>query len=126
VINPPDRQIQTLKFTVRLFMFLALVGTIGFHFFRFEMLGGLGLAFSLFGLVSWFHFRKREKERLDAIETKFTWFLLALVMVGILIFGINVRMKGPEFYNGIAGGLIFMCGLTYALELFLNWMASVR
>ena len=113
------------------FLTLALAGTILFYFFRLALLGGLGVGLSLFGLVSWFHFRRRfspdpKAPLRESVESKMGWFLLGLVIVGILILVFNVQQKGPEFYNGIAAGLVFTCAVAYVFELMLNWFSGFR
>ncbi len=129
MINPPDRKAQTVRMTTGIFLVFSILGSVLFYIFRFELLGGLGLGCSLFGLVSWFHFRKRHipSQNLEStVESKMTWFLLGLAIIGIVILLLNVQQNGPAFYSGIAAGLSFTCAVAYVCELLLNWFSGFR
>lgn len=129
MINPINRKAQTERLTTVIFLLFAIIGSILFYIFRFELLGGLGLGCSLFGLVSWFHFRKRSLSTHKAdqsVESRMTWFLLGLTVIGIIIVLLNVQQKGPDFYSGIAAGLAFTCAVAYVCELLHNWFAGFR
>ncbi len=127
----PDRRATTAKLSTNVFIAFSIIGALLFYLFQYALLGGLGLGLSLFGLVSWFHFKKRGLPQYNpdiqqTVDTKMTWFLFTLAIVGILILIFNMRQNGPEFYNGIAAGLVFTCAVAYVIELLLNWFSSFR
>lgn len=126
MLNPPDRKIQTIKASKLVFIVLAIVGSVLFYFFRYDLVGGLGLSSSLFGLASWFHFRKNQDRKSKSMDTKMTWFLLGAVVLGVVLLFLNHQQNGPDFYAGIAAGLVFMAALTYGFELTLTWFANLR
>ena len=123
---PPDRKVQTSRFIHAAFMVMALAGAALFHFYRLQLVGGLGLGMSLFGLASWFHFRRHEVGKTQSMDTKMSWFLLGCIMLGVLILLVNLAMKGTDFHTGIAAALVFVSALTYCMELLLTWYAHVR
>lgn len=125
-LNPADRKSQTITASKLVFFILAVFGAMLFYFFRFELLGGLGLSSSLFGLASWFHFRKMQDRKSDNMDTKMTWFLMGAIIFGIALILLNHMQEGPDFYAGIAAGMVFIAALTYAFELMLTWFANLR
>jgi len=125
-LNPPDRKSQTITASKVVFLILAVAGAILFYFFNYGLLGGLGLSSCLFALASCIHFRKAHNRASESMDTKMTWFLLGAVVFGVVLMLFNVLQSGPEFYAGIAAGLIFMAALTYGFELTLIWFANLR
>jgi len=125
-LNPPDRKSQSIAASKIVFFVLAIAGAVLFYFFKYDLLGGLGLSGSLFGLASWFHFRRSHNRKSESMDTKMTWFLLGAVVFGIALMLLNSMQKGPDFYSGIAAGMVFMAALTYGFELTLTWFANLR
>lgn len=124
--KPPARDNQVLKIARITFVVLAIIGGLLFHSFRYQLLGGFGIGLSLFSLASFFHINKDLSRKSDNIDTKMTWFLIALVFLGLLLLLVNHYMSGPLFYTGISASLILICGITYCIELLLTWSDSVR
>lgn len=108
------------------FLTLAIVGSIMFYYFQQTTMGGLGVSTSLFALVSFFHFNKLESRKSTMIDTKMTWFLLGVCILGLVLMIANAAQDGPDFYNGISVGMIFMGGLAYSLELVFTWLDNVK
>lgn len=126
-----DKRKFTSKLTAQFFFGFAFLGAVLFFIFKYTLLGGLGLGLSLFGLASWFHFRKYQLLNYNpnveqTVDSKMTWFLLVLILVGVLLLFSNIRQEGPEFYNGISVGLICVCAVAYVGELLLNWLSGFR
>jgi len=122
----PDKEQLIKRFCRLFFMALAIIGSVIYYYSGDTMLGGFGLSSSLFSMVSFFHFNKIIDRTSDTIETKMTWFFLAMVFIGLLLILANKAQDGPHFYFGIAGAMTFLGGLGYCLELFLVWLANVR
>lgn len=127
--DPPhisDLDSKTLFYIKIFFLVAAILGSGLFYFFQRSTVGGLGIATCLFSLVSFFHFNKPRAGKTKHIDTKMTWFLLALTLLGIVIIIVNEMQGGPDFYRGIGAGLSLICGITYALELLMVWLDNVR
>lgn len=126
--NPPsiaDIDKKTARSIRILFLALAVVGSVLFYYYQRTTLGGLGLSGCLFSLVSFFHFLKPRAGKTKHIDTKMTWFLLAMTVVGIILLFANHMNRGPDFYRGIAAGVAMICGLAYGLELLMTWLDNV-
>lgn len=123
--QPPDRRINVLKFTKLGLVIVAIVGTMIFYVYQFDVLGGLGLALALFGLASFFHFNKRKETVVELMDTKISWFLIGMTFIGLFLVLANYTIKGPAFYNGIGIGMTLICAISYCVELLLTWSDSV-
>ena len=123
--TPPNRDDQ-LKSICRIgFLITALAGGIVFYVFGYDLLGGIGLGGSLFALASFFHINKDVNRRSQHIDTKMTWFLVGLTILGVMVLVGNHKLEGPPFYTGIAASLSLICGITYCIELIFTWSDSV-
>lgn len=109
-----------------IFLSLAVVGCGLYYYFQNSMLGGLGVSTSLFALVSFFHFNKLANRKSKLIDTKMSWFLIAICILGIILMVANEAMHGSDFNRGVTGGMILMGGLSYCLELVFTWLDNVR
>ena len=108
------------------FLSLAVIGSLLFYYYQETTAGGLGLSTSLFALVSFFHFNKSVSRQSKMIDTKMTWFFLVICILGLILMIANKATGGPDFYLGITGGMMFMGGLAYGMELLFTWLDNVK
>jgi len=126
-LNPNTNQLaQTKKFCNVFFLTLAILGSGVFYYFKNSILGGVGLSVSLFSLVSFFHFLKVTDRQSKHADTKMSWFLLGVCLVGLLLIAGNAMSEGIAFYYGIGAGMSMMGGIAYGLELMLTWLHNLR
>ncbi len=126
-LNPNTNQYEQMrKFCRIFFLAFAAIGSLVFYYWGYSLLGGVGLSASLFSLVSFFHFNKVVERKAKHLDTKMTWFLLAVVFVGILLILGNKMQEGPQFYYGIGGGMTLVGGIAYCIELLFTWLANVK
>ncbi len=117
---------QLFKFCRIFFLIVAVLGSALYYWKGNTMAGGIGLSASLFSLVSFFHFNKLQKREGTHIDTKMTWFLLIVTIIGVLLIFLNKMQGGPHFYYGIGGGMAMIGGIAYGLELLYTWLAQVK
>ena len=107
-------------------MLSIIIGVILFLCFRYQLLSGLGAAATFMSVYGYYQYMYGEPAKENQIENLFVYLLFFLVLTGLLMFVINHWLDGPPFVTGAGIAICFYAGMMYAVQLYKNFMVSIK
>ena len=87
---------------------------------------GAGIMASMTSVASLIHIKFLIPSDDNVIESKQTWFLLLVTVIGIVAI-IYCKASGcPDFYTGMGGGIALVSAITFCVILLIRFDQSVR